>query len=76
MPGPQNGRYAAEPLSGLTSLKAHEAGRKPYNASVQNAVDIGDTVKRIDGTEVPLLTPWIAKIVCRLIRNWRRCQRR
>ncbi len=63
VPGPQNGRYAAEPLSGLTSLKDHEAGRKPYNASVQAAVDIGDTVKRIDGTEVPLLTPWIAKSV-------------
>ncbi|MEO5614628.1 MAG: NADH-quinone oxidoreductase subunit E [Cypionkella sp.] len=63
VPGPQNGRYAAEPLSGLTSLKLHEAGRKPYNASVQAAVDIGDTVKRIDGTEVPLLTPWIPKIV-------------
>ena len=63
VPGPQNGRYAAEPLSGLTSLKSHEAGRKPYNASVQAAVDIGDTVKRIDGTEVPLLTPWIAKSV-------------
>ncbi|MFC3179950.1 NADH-quinone oxidoreductase subunit E [Cypionkella sinensis] len=63
VPGPQNGRYAAEPLSGLTSLKSHEAGRKPYNASAQNAVDIGDTVKRIDGTEVPLLTPWIPKVV-------------
>lgn len=63
VPGPQNGRYAAEPLSGLTSLKSHESGRKPYNASVQNAVDIGDTVKRIDGTEVPLLTPWIATAV-------------
>ena len=63
VPGPQNGRYASEPLSGLTSLKAHEAGRKPYNASAQNAVDIGDTVKRIDGTEVPLLTPWIPKLV-------------
>ncbi len=63
VPGPQNGRYAAEPLSGLTSLKDHAAGRKPYNASAQNAVNIGDTVKRIDGTEVPLLTPWIAKVV-------------
>ena len=63
VPGPQNGRYAAEPLSGLTSLKDHAAGRKPYNASVQAAVDIGDTVKRIDGTEVPLLTPWIPKLV-------------
>ena len=63
VPGPQNGRYSSEPLSGLTSLKAHEVGRKPYNASAQNAVDIGDTVKRIDGTEVPLLTPWIPKVV-------------
>lgn len=58
VPGPQNGRYAAEPKSGLTSLKEHEAGRAQYNASAQFAVDIGDTVKRIDGTEVPLITPW------------------
>src|SRR3989338_4808463 len=61
VPGPQNGRYAAEPLSGLTSLKDFESGRQQYNASVQNAVDIGDTVKRIDGTEVPLTTPWLGK---------------
>ncbi|PLL12355.1 NADH-quinone oxidoreductase subunit NuoE [Tabrizicola sp. TH137] len=61
VPGPQNGRYAAEPLSGLTSLKEFAAGRKPHNASAQLAVDIGDTVKRIDGTEVPILTPWLGK---------------
>jgi NADH-quinone oxidoreductase subunit E len=60
-PGPQNGRYAAEPLKGLTSLTAHESGRTQYNASVQLATDIGDTVKRIDGTEVPLLTKWLGK---------------
>ncbi len=59
VPGPQNGRYAAEPLNGLTSLKDFESGHTQYNASVQLAVDIGDTVKRIDGTEVPLLTPWL-----------------
>ncbi len=59
VPGPQNGRYAAEPLAGLTSLKAHESDRPQYNASVALAVEIGDTVKRIDGTEVPLLTPWL-----------------
>ncbi len=59
VPGPQNGRYAAEPLSGLTSLKDFESGKKQYNASAQAAVDIGDTVKRIDGTEVPILTPWL-----------------
>lgn len=59
VPGPQNGRYAAEPLSGLTSLKEFESGKKQYNASAQAAVDIGDTVKRIDGSEVPILTPWL-----------------
>ena len=61
VPGPQNGRYASEPVTGLTTLKDHAAGRKPYNASAQLAVDIGETVKRIDGTEVPLTTPWISK---------------
>ena len=58
VPGPQNGRYAAEPLKGLTSLTQYESGRTRYNASVQLAVDLGDTVKRIDGTEVPLTAPW------------------
>lgn len=60
-PGPQNGRFAAEPLSGLTSLKEYDSGKTQYNASAQRAVDIGDTVKRIDGTEVPLLMPWQGK---------------
>ncbi|MFN5995727.1 MAG: NADH-quinone oxidoreductase subunit NuoE [Paracoccaceae bacterium] len=59
VPGPQNGRYASEPIGGLTSLKDFESGRKQYNASAQAAVDLKDTVKRIDGTEVPLLTPWL-----------------
>ena len=59
VPGPQNGRYAAEPLSGLTSLKDFESGKMQYNASAQLAVDLGDTVKRIDGTEVPVTTPWL-----------------
>ncbi len=59
VPGPQNGRYAAEPLTGLTTLKDFESGRQQYNASVQAAVDLHDTVKRIDGTEVPLTTPWL-----------------
>ncbi|MFY0682504.1 MAG: NADH-quinone oxidoreductase subunit E [Thalassovita sp.] len=58
-PGPQNGRYAAEPKSGLSSLTEFDSGQTKYNASVQLAVDIGDTVKRIDGTEVPILTPWL-----------------
>ena len=59
VPGPQNGRYAAEPLSGLTSLKTAESGRKQYNASAQAAVDLADTVRRIDGSEVPLTMPWL-----------------
>ncbi len=60
VPGPQNGRYAAEPLKGLTSLTEYDSGRTQYNASVQRALDLGDTLKRIDGTEVPLATPWLA----------------
>ncbi|EAQ01803.1 ATP synthase subunit E [Pseudooceanicola batsensis HTCC2597] len=59
VPGPQNGRYAAEPLKGLTSLTEYDSGRTQYNASVALATDLNDTVKRIDGTEVPLLTPWL-----------------
>ncbi len=61
VPGPQNGRYACEPLKGLTTLKDYESGRPKHNASVQRAVDLGDTLKRIDGTEVPLLTTWLGK---------------
>jgi NADH-quinone oxidoreductase subunit E len=59
VPGPQNGRFAAEPLKGLTTLRGFDSGKTKYNASVEAAVEIGDTVKRIDGTEVPLLTPWV-----------------
>lgn len=59
LPGPQNGRFAAEPLSGLTSLADGDTDKNQYNASVALAADIGDTLKRIDGTEVPLLTPWL-----------------
>jgi len=61
VPGPQNGRYASEPLGGLTSLTVADSGRKQYNASVQAAVDIGETLKRIDGTEVPLVVSWLEK---------------
>jgi len=61
VPGPQNGRYASEPKSGLTSLTEFDSGKTRYNASAQLATDIGDSVKRIDGTEVPLLTPWTTR---------------
>ncbi|WP_294623278.1 NADH-quinone oxidoreductase subunit E [uncultured Roseovarius sp.] len=57
-PGPQNGRYASEPKSGLTALTDFDSGKSQYNASATLATEIGDTVKRIDGTEVPLLAPW------------------
>jgi len=60
-PGSQIGRFASEPASGLTSLKEFDSGPTKYNASVQLAADIGDTIKRIDGTEVPLITPWQGK---------------
>lgn len=57
-PGPQNGRFASEPLGGLTTLKGWEKGRLPANASVTLATTVGDTVKRIDGSEVALRTAW------------------
>ena len=58
-PGPQNGRFAAEPLAGLTSLTAHAAGREALNASVGLASTQADTLMRIDGTELPLIMPWL-----------------
>jgi NADH-quinone oxidoreductase subunit E len=61
LPGPQNGRYAAEPLGGLTSLTEYDSGRTQHNASVTLAVELGDTLKRIDGTETPLTAPWQGK---------------
>lgn len=60
-PGPQNDRYAAEPLGGATSLTDGAETRAPLNASASLADSIGDTIKRIDGTEVPLTTPWQRK---------------
>ena len=55
-PGPQNGRFASEPLGGATSLQGEAA--EAHNASVALALELGDGIKRIDGTEVPLITPW------------------
>ncbi|WP_116131391.1 NADH-quinone oxidoreductase subunit E [Tropicimonas sp. IMCC34043] len=56
-PGPQNGRVGAEPLGGPKVLtEGNEADR--VNASVELALALGDTVRRIDGSEVPLLHPW------------------
>ena len=58
VPGPQNGRYASEPASGLTSLTEHDAGKPALNVSATLATEIGDSIKRIDGTEVPLVANW------------------
>ncbi|TVS04585.1 MAG: NADH-quinone oxidoreductase subunit E [Rhodobacteraceae bacterium] len=55
-PGPQNGRFASEPLGGLTTLKDYTG--EAQNGSVALAMALGDTIKRIDGTEVPLVTAW------------------
>lgn len=56
VPGPQNGRFSAEALGGRTALMSARIAE--HNASVSRAVALGDTIKRIDGTEVPILTPW------------------
>ena len=57
LPGPQNGRFSSEPLGGPVALKATEKAEE-LNASAALAVKLRDTVKRIDGTEVPILSPW------------------
>ncbi|RMC33845.1 NADH-quinone oxidoreductase subunit NuoE [Paracoccus alkanivorans] len=59
LPGPQNGRFASEPASGLTSLEDHGGGGGDLNASAALARQFGETVKRIDGTEAPILTRWL-----------------
>ncbi|MCC1482123.1 NADH-quinone oxidoreductase subunit E [Roseibaca sp. Y0-43] len=55
-PGSQKGRFASEPLGGATTLKDYTG--QTQNGSVALATRIGDTLKRIDGTEVPLVAPW------------------
>ena len=57
-PGSQTGRYSSEPAGGPVVLTAHVEGRPEHNASVALAVELQDTIKRIDGSEVPLRTPW------------------
>ncbi|EYD77807.1 NADH-ubiquinone oxidoreductase chain E [Rubellimicrobium mesophilum DSM 19309] len=59
-PGSQIGRFASEPEGGPTALTQYAGeGREAHNASVELALAIGDTVKRIDGTEVPFRAPWL-----------------
>ncbi len=61
LPGSQSGRYSSEPAGGPVVLAEYKGTGADHNGSVQIAKDVGDTLKRIDGTEVPLLTPWISK---------------
>ncbi|VDS10603.1 NADH-quinone oxidoreductase chain 2 [Paracoccus haematequi] len=61
LPGPQNGRYSSEPLGGPVALADLKGQGDDRNASAALARDIGETVKRIDGTEVPILTKWLRK---------------
>ena len=53
VPGPQNGRYASEPIKGLTSLKGERA--HDTNASIALALARGDTVARITGEAPPII---------------------
>jgi len=55
VPGPQNGRYASEPVKGLTSLKGER--HHDTNASITLALARGDTVARIMGEAVPIIVP-------------------
>lgn len=57
-PGPQNGRFASEPLGGATSLLPEGEPAHGQNASVALAAGLNDTVRRIDGTETPQRAPW------------------
>lgn len=59
--GPQDGRFSSEPKTDQNALTGLVPPVEAYNASVALAVDLKDTLKRIDGTEVPILTPWVAK---------------
>lgn len=58
VPGPQNGRFSSEALGGPTALAGLQ-GEEQYNGSVERAVRLGETIKRIDGTEEPITTPWL-----------------
>ena len=59
LPGPQNGRFSSEPLGGPVALADLMGQGDDLNASAALARDIGETVKRIDGTEVPILAKWL-----------------
>ncbi len=56
--GSQSGRFSSEPAAGITSCLETVGDKEAHNGSVALAVTIGDSIKRIDGTEVPLRAPW------------------
>ena len=58
-PGSQNGRFSSEPLGGPTALAGLQGTGDSLNASTRRAADLKETLKRIDGTEAPILTPWL-----------------
>lgn len=60
-PGPQNNRFSCEPQNGITSLQDYQRKAGQYNASVHRALDLSDTVRRIDGSEVPVVKPWLVQ---------------
>ena len=57
-PGSQTGRFSSERAGEQVALLDSKGDREEFNGTVGLAVAIGDTVKRIDGTEVPLRAPW------------------
>lgn len=57
-PGSRIGRFSSERAGEQVALLESKGDREEYNGTVGLAVAIGDTIKRIDGTEVALRAPW------------------
>ncbi|TQS72415.1 NADH-quinone oxidoreductase subunit NuoE [Rhodobacteraceae bacterium] len=58
VPGSQSGRFASEAANGATALTEIDCDRSERNAAQGLALSQDDYLKSIDGTEVPLRTPW------------------
>lgn len=50
-PGSRQSRFSSEPVTGVTTLIEFQSANVAKNAAVSLALQRGDTVKRIDGTE-------------------------
>ena len=59
VPGSRVGRFSSEPVEGQKVLLETAGEAEAHNASVARALSLNDTLKRIDGTEVELRTPWM-----------------